>query len=430
MLLLLSNELLEIVVDFLDPPDILSIRLTCHRLATASQPRFDARPYRTIWTTLSKGDVETLDDSLAITTQRKEVGELLFGANYPFGQEVLWPRDEAGFLMLDSVAATRIISMLSIPMPNCTTIELHRDHCRNDQFGIPRDSTSLAPGDVLSIIFSAMSRGMQSVQHFALHLDGMEVDYGLGRLASESYSTSLFWKSWSNLQTLRLGVPLLIDGRDAQIAAKLVCKATSVTKLLLRETNCSEQAPCMFQFMVSADSFPNLTHLKVEGIERLETTLLISVLDRVQPTLTHLSLTNLVFLGNSIDLFRHLRERFATLQVLTLKLLKIYYASARRRKAYLLYCPIRSKIAVDCDSDSGLRISEGKDHLSQRRLCVDGIRYAGPEMGKILGFINDSVYLAHSPPAGLEEFQPNSPSAIPKDFNELEIQTWAWAWRR
>lgn len=422
MLLSLSNELVDSVIYFLDRKDILSVRLICRHLYKACQPRFEARAFDTLNFTLSKTNLEELESIVQLRTGREEVRRIWFLSSEAFGAQLHWPRDDDGFARLDSENVARIIHILTTSFPNCTTVEVLRDY----HHGAVRDETSLSAADVLSIIFHAMGNGMPPIDHFFISLETVPAEMDLCRVLPSSYSSSAFWEAWARIKTLQLAIRLRANGDDAQIAADLVCKAKSLTRLQMRDTHGTLNRTCVFQCIKLASTFPSLTHLKLDGISYLSPAALAGLLDRVTDTLTHLSLQYIKLNGSAKEVFEYLRRSFSHLSAISIHSIEQAIANQLVETTVVFFCPIRRKVTMSKNNEDGFRFNDGWDRLSRRKFCVMGVWYKGPDMGYALGLLSECMYLASEPPADITEYTPDPPRDSHQGYGDLERSTWKW----
>ncbi|CEJ94706.1 hypothetical protein VHEMI10223 [[Torrubiella] hemipterigena] len=422
MLLSLSNELVDSVIYFLDRKDIPSVRLVCRHLHKACQPRWEARVFDTLNFTLSETNIDELESIIQLATGREEVRRIWFLSSEAFGAHLHWPRDADGFARLDSENVARIVRILTKSFPNCTTVEVLRDY----HHGAVRDETSLSAADVLSIIFHAMGLGMPPIDHFFISLETVPAEMDLCRILPSSYSSPSFWEAWAKIKTLQLAIRLRANGDDAQIAADLVCRAKSLTRLQMRDTHGTVNRICVFQCIKQAASFPSLTHLKLDGISYLSPASLIALLDRVTNTLTHLSLQYLKLNGSAKEVFEYLKGSFGHLSAVSVHSMEQAIANQPIETTVIFFCPIRRKITISMNGDDGFRVNDGWDRLSRRRFCVMGVWYRGPEMGHALSLLSECMYLASEPPANITEYSPDPPREFHEGYGDLELSTWKW----
>lgn len=426
MLLDLSNELIALILDLLESQDLLTARLTSRRIYLASLPTVATRFFTTITTNLSKTSINTLQGLLDHGIYCNAVREIHFAAKgdtFKYGVGLRWPRDASGLLQWQAEDAVTVQNTLA-GFPGCTSYSMERDGSNDKAPSYGTSDTYLATGDVMTLVLSTLSISQQPIRHVSFALTGVLSRHSLVSVPPGSYALKGgFWHLWSKLKTLRLGLSLDRDGRDAQAAADLVSRATDLQRLELCDDAYGDGAAPLIGCMVEASRFPSLTHLRLRCVSGMSASALIALLERTQGSLTNLRLDLVSLDGSWKDVCIALKRGFPKLRCLTLLYLhQINAGMDNTRRLTAFFCPLVRMIAESTTDE--FSVVSFTDPVTKRGGCAGGVRYRGANMHSALEHIVEAIYLGGEPVPGPWEWEPVPDRLRTRQFKALEEEDW------
>lgn len=419
MILDLSNELLALIVDLLEFQDVLYAQLVCRRLYTVSLPIAASRRFRVITTDLSRNSIEKLQRIFENEVTRHAVRQIHIAAE-TYGQGWRWHRDHAGFLQHNAEDAVTVRNALA-GFPACSSISMERDGMSDlvPSYGI--SDAYLTTADVMTLIFSSLSTSKQPIQKVTLNLKGKIPKHALAAVTPGSYRSDGFWALWSKLKALSVCVPLDYEGRDAQVAANLASKAANLERLELKDVTSSSAGGPLVDYMIEANHFPNLSHLKLCGISSVPASALATFLGRVEPSLINLRLDRIVVDRDWKEVLSALHQGFQKLRCLTLANLRTQPPDLENTRR-VFFCGLRNASAAPAQDE--LEFIENADTVTKRRFCISGVRCRPENMRLLLASIIDALYLEGQPPADLPAYQPTPARPLIRVFKKVSDDSW------
>lgn len=408
MLLDITNELVALILQFLEPQDLLSARLACKALYLASPPALSAHFFAVVTTNLTKASIEWLQKLLDHETYRYAVRKIRIspaGRLRKCGDDLHWPRFASHQLQWLGQDAVLVQNLLSA-FPKCASFSVERDGANQLHSSYGTSEDYLITGDLMTILLSTLAMSQQPIRSASFDFTGARSDHCLSIVPADSYaSQQSFWERWSNLTHLSFRVPLDYNGLNAPAATDLVSRAASLERLDFEDTTPGGYCgPRLVDCMLEATCFPSLTHLKLRGIANMHASNLVALLERLQRSLTHLWLHWITVDGSWKEVCLRIGAGLPKLRCLTL-------CGLFQKKAFLLskdnmfLCPLRQVNAASVEEEEFI-LSEGTNLIHSRAYCVHGVRYKGDNMRWATTCIADAIYSGDNPPADVVEFFP------------------------
>ena len=231
----LSTEIVEIVAENLQRPELCSLRLVCRDLYKKSLGIF-ARLHNAIKTDLSAQSLQKLVEMSDSAYLAPHIRVLHFRADKEgaLGRGFEWSRNTSGGLMDPSAGASSMLQdILRNKLVNCRLFQIDN----YDEIGMQRVSAWLTPGDVVSIVYFIVVNA--NLQIKSLTVGGQDVTPG--RLSTERLLPICMHRekknreglsSWRSLDSLILRFNLTIDQYDW--ALNLMKEASAVRRVSLR----------------------------------------------------------------------------------------------------------------------------------------------------------------------------------------------------
>lgn len=420
MLLVLPSEVVALIVELLDPPSILSVRLVCRQLNETASPIAAKHFFETIETDVTRESLTKLQRLASCEVYRLAVRTIQFRAER-YGKGSHWPHDADGFVECDSYNAIALQIILS-QFDNCECITIDTDHLE------PLDKTSdryLKLVDALSLVFCLITKTAKPIRHISLFWIFSTSETRLRYVAPASLKGDKFGHRWAQLQSLDLKLRLDDHMGDIGLLTNLFSRAKALTRFQFQQDN-GRGEQRLFETLHQTDSLPNLTHLTLCGVYEVRAPDLIKFFGRFRRSLKNLRLDWIFVSGSWGQTFSSLQQGFRSLRFISLvNLYRINPSKpAVRAGNRLFFCPIRTEIQnrkLTC-----FELFETTDQIDHRRFCIAGVRYQGESADCALSLIQKSMYWEGSPPEGSREFVPEPPRQFSLSFKPLSDKEWPY----
>ncbi len=227
----LPVEVIEAITDQLNPPNLLSLRLSCKEINQKIFHRFGQAYFTTFITGLTRDNLQKLQSISKNEQFRHFVQSLVINAGYyDLGRGFYWHRlegrDRSGCVNTGLSSGVQMLQDILKGMTNCKSFHIHN-------LGGMEDNTEyLLPSDAIGIILSVVAETGLPIKSFVVDFRNR----GSGSVNAERLQMSLFQRptfknAWKTVEELRLEFSLASETFDW--AKDLVLHTTSLKKLAL-----------------------------------------------------------------------------------------------------------------------------------------------------------------------------------------------------
>lgn len=331
----LATEIIELIATFIEPADLLSLRLVCRELNRKTLNSFGRVNFATIHTDLSHKNLERIRSISESEHFARHVKCLQIRASPDgtIGQGFGWPRDSSGCLAGNLNGADLLRYLLSQRLHNCRSFVIYHA----DEYEPRHDTDRLVPSDAVGLILSIVAEADLALQSFIVqcsHYGNRRLD--TPRLQMPLSQTPTFVKAWSQIEELALDYAITSD--QWNWVRHLISSALKLRKLSLGYNEADAS------FMHQLSSLHELNRLEELSLRPARVTLdaITSLLHKNRDTLHSLSLQDTALDGEGTwtMVFENMKGQFPRLQNLVLFLLKEGTNSSRRIFPELFKYPV------------------------------------------------------------------------------------------
>ena len=387
----LSFELLERIAACLDDSvDLLTLRLVCRRLWSATDNLFASTWFRIVTVDFTPRSLLRLENIAHHEFLRESVRLIRVGSckrppaitplglhppdytTKAYGEGNSWSRTESGSLDLDA-PFIRDIQDLLLRFTRCTEISV------TDVLGAPNglDKTlGLSAVDALILMCSVLAhQEVTHIENFTIVFRRRLIYPRLDPLLRTIINSPSFQASWSSIRYLR--ICWSIEEEIVDLTLDLIVRATSLRSLLLHSGLISSPDPFLHR-LAQSPSVPALTYIACTTLMGVTPNTLAGVILRSKDSLISIRLGIVNIVPGDWNVFFGLleREEFPFLETI---------AVTRPHKAF--FCPLRMR---QCGGQFEFLLNS-----YQNKTRVKGVRYTGPRPGMKLALkalANQSSY--------------------------------------
>jgi hypothetical protein len=414
----LAPELIEHIAAFLDPKDLLSIRLACRYLCSTTSKPFCKAWFQSFTSPLSPQSLDRLEEISRNEVLRDAVKKIVIGPtrktayNVPLGHGIRWPREPGG--QLDLEKSTREIDILydilSQRLVNCTSFQI-TDGC-GDFPERDSTSTSLSPSDAAAIFFWLIAKSGIRVSSFSIHQTRQCSTLNTNELNSRLYTSPAFQASWASLQDLDLRWDSSdLDSLHASV--ELISLATSLQSLAISmnsyPSSANASGEMLFGKLSEKDPLPEIRYLYLYRIGGVGERTLSRVLCHIGRNLSSLTFFHInLFPGTWDSVFANLATGFPHLK--SIEVVRCFEG----RGMHVFFCALAHSPTIRPGASFQLIT---RHHRGQNR--VFGVRFRGQGqcMQSALKAMRGSAYCVHSTGRGLPDPDPAMQAHAHRDFS-------------
>jgi hypothetical protein len=366
----LSAELIEQIAYCLEPTDLSSFRLVCHRFNDTTWRCFCRTCFSTIWTNLTRKSLEKLEwiaenedfRGLVQTVEIRSVGNIGQGHSEP----------------LEVPAVRRLRDLVLNKFVDCRSLAVDGEWASNPQFRPPFI-------DALSIAFAFIVDTQRPLKSFCIKNINLGDDV-VNRLPSLLSQKAEFRAIWVNLKELILGPEIEVINID-WLADLTIC-ASGLEKLVLDRSYCWIEVKWFCDRLSSAQTLPKLQVLKLSGVDFPLSTIW-KFLGRLQGSLRSLSFNNCMIPEEGVpwnELLEALRFEPFTLE--SIEVIGLYQTS--QTSQFKIYAITFSGLPhhLARPGKQGLKLRINRDYDDEGNYVVNGASYSGPQMDRALDLLN------------------------------------------
>lgn len=254
----LPTEVVQLIVSFLEPNNILLIRDVSRNLYRQTLEKFCSSFFATVRTNLSPASLQTLREISKSEILAKEVQRLnLSHGGNGFGKGYQWHRNASGQLVAPYEAVETLTDIVVNDLVNCRSFRVDT----YDEYFIDNIPSFIMPGDAVGIVLAMIASSSLAIQQLSIqsrHVDRTTA----GRLKTARLGTAVcsqpgFVAGWLNLKELVLKNVITYNQQDFMFDLIRHAPELQILCLVFDEDE-NITASSLLQRLTSAESCPSL----------------------------------------------------------------------------------------------------------------------------------------------------------------------------